>query len=272
MSEEPCLEEAAGPDCARCGASLRTGARYCPACGTPLDGAPSARRPPGLRAGAVDLGTNDPTLRRSIVFFVIWCLSGVAAAWAGNLKDGNIVPILLLIQGLDAAFTGGWALAFRRQALSLFARLRGGMLPLLLPLLLAWPFAFAIHLFVTGLHRGFSIQIQNYSMPYLEAGYGWGVIVLSVCLQPAFVEELAFRGILQSGLEDLVRPAEAAFIAAVGFSIMHFNLVMFLPLACLGLYLGWLRRWSGSLWPPVIAHGLHNLIVLLDERSPMFPL
>jgi hypothetical protein len=219
-----------------------------------------------------EIDAADRSGRHTIVFYVFWLLSGVAAAWALKLDDSMTIAVVLAIQVIDGALTAGWILVLRREVLSAYVRFRSAAGPFAVAVLLAWPIAFAVHLLVVGMNRAFEVPVHTYSEDYLAAGWGWGLIVLSVCVQPAVVEELAFRGVIQSTLEDIVRPGEAVLIAALAFSLMHFNLAMFVPLAALGIYLGFLRRWSGSLWPPTLAHFLHNLVVVLDERFGLLPL
>ena len=79
---------------------------------------------------------------------------------------------------------------------------------------------------------------------------------------PALTEEVAFRGLLQHWLHVAVRATTAIVLASALFAAMHFSVISFPYLFAVGLLLGWMRWRTGSLWPPIVAHFLHNLVVL----------
>lgn len=89
--------------------------------------------------------------------------------------------------------------------------------------------------------------------------FAW--LLASLALVPAVCEEILFRGFVQSGL---VRQSEAAWrgvaATALVFGMFHLDPWRFVMVALLGLFLGWLRQASGSLWPPILAHALNNTL------------
>lgn len=95
-----------------------------------------------------------------------------------------------------------------------------------------------------------------------EAGVAEGVLVLSIAIFPAITEEIAFRGLLQHWLHVAVRPATAIALAGALFAALHFSLLSFPYLFACGLLFGWMRWRTGSLWPSIVAHFLHNFAVL----------
>jgi membrane protease YdiL (CAAX protease family) len=84
---------------------------------------------------------------------------------------------------------------------------------------------------------------------------------IAPALMAALGEELLFRGALQ----PLVGLAPMAAI----FGLLHATAVAHVILAgMLGLGLGWLYAWSGSLWPPITAHLALDLVTgLLLTRA-----
>ena len=68
-------------------------------------------------------------------------------------------------------------------------------------------------------------------------------------LTPALFEELAFRGVIQSGLTSVVRSREAWLIQAALFSVLHLSPVVFPSHFVMGLTFGYLRLKSRSLYP-----------------------
>ena len=55
----------------------------------------------------------------------------------------------------------------------------------------------------------------------------------------------------------------AVWVVAVIFSALHFQLFGFVPRMLLGAYFGYLLIWTGSLWAPVAAHVLNNMMFVL---------
>lgn len=83
--------------------------------------------------------------------------------------------------------------------------------------------------------------------------------VFIIAVLPAFCEELCFRGALQRVLIHLTkRPWIGIIIASFLFSALHFQFQGFLPRMFLGMVLGGLYWYSGSLWPSIIAHFVNN--------------
>ena len=60
----------------------------------------------------------------------------------------------------------------------------------------------------------------------------------------------------------LGKPHVAIIITAILFSAIHMQFQGFLPRFALGLVLGYLFYWSGSLWLPIIAHLLNNAMAV----------
>jgi membrane protease YdiL (CAAX protease family) len=85
--------------------------------------------------------------------------------------------------------------------------------------------------------------------------------ILIMAVIPAICEEFFFRGALQTYFIQLFKSKHIAIlITAIIFSIIHFQFYGFIPRVLLGIYLGYLMIWSGSLLLPIIAHFLHNFL------------
>ena len=92
------------------------------------------------------------------------------------------------------------------------------------------------------------------------------VIILDICVMPAIWEEIAFRGLIQTGLATAVKTREAIILTAVLFAIIHFSALSGIYLFGLGLVLGVLRHRSQSLVPGMLMHFFHNLAIVLVEK------
>ncbi|MDE6854309.1 MAG: CPBP family intramembrane metalloprotease [Muribaculaceae bacterium] len=87
------------------------------------------------------------------------------------------------------------------------------------------------------------------------------VNILVVGIFAGFSEELLFRGCFQRLLTTAgVNSHVAVWTAAFFFSAMHFQLFGFVPRLLLGAYFGYLLLWTRSLWVPVAAHVLNNVL------------
>jgi uncharacterized protein len=89
----------------------------------------------------------------------------------------------------------------------------------------------------------------------------WGLITI-FCIFPAISEELAFRGLLQHWIQAALPPMRAVIVASALFAGMHFSIISFPYLFLVGMLLGWTKLKTESLYPSMLIHFLHNLIVI----------
>jgi membrane protease YdiL (CAAX protease family) len=88
--------------------------------------------------------------------------------------------------------------------------------------------------------------------------------LIIVALLPAFGEELFFRGIMQKLFLQMTKNKHLAIIiTSIIFSAIHLQFYGFLPRMVLGIFLGYLLVWSGSLWLPVLAHFVNNVAAVI---------
>ena len=80
---------------------------------------------------------------------------------------------------------------------------------------------------------------------------------------PPLSEELAFRGIIYSGLLRTLGRWESVLISSFAFALLHLSPMVLVTHLPLGIYFCLLRQRSQSLWPSMFAHALHNLGVIL---------
>jgi membrane protease YdiL (CAAX protease family) len=77
-------------------------------------------------------------------------------------------------------------------------------------------------------------------------------------------EELFFRGILQRLFIKMFRNAWAGIIVtAILFSAIHLQFYGFIPRFILGVLLGLIYWYSGSLWPAIIAHFAYDAFAVI---------
>jgi membrane protease YdiL (CAAX protease family) len=91
---------------------------------------------------------------------------------------------------------------------------------------------------------------------------GWGGVTFLICVCPGVMEEIAFRGLVQHWLQVALRPWRAILLASVLFTILHFTILSAPYLLLVGLLLGWTKWKTGSLYPSMLIHMLHNFAAL----------
>jgi membrane protease YdiL (CAAX protease family) len=83
-------------------------------------------------------------------------------------------------------------------------------------------------------------------------------VILVVGITPAIVEELFFRGLVQSSFERRMNTTRAAIWTGVIFGFFHFNPFSLIPLIVLGIFFGILRMRSKSMVIAMTVHFLNN--------------
>ena len=110
----------------------------------------------------------------------------------------------------------------------------------------------------------------NATIEFMISGGGNGGFFLTIILLsvlPAIGEELFFRGILQKLFDKVTKnQLTSILITATIFSAYHFQFQTFLPRFFMGIMLGYLLVWSGSILVPMLAHFLHNFISIIGVK------
>ncbi|MBP6977361.1 MAG: CPBP family intramembrane metalloprotease [Bacteroidales bacterium] len=104
-------------------------------------------------------------------------------------------------------------------------------------------------------------QAQQLADAFLADTTAKGLIInlFMIGILAAVGEELVFRGIGIRLLDEWMHSKHLAiWISAIAFSALHLQFYGFLPRMVLGVVLGYLFFWSGSLWVPIITHLINN--------------
>jgi membrane protease YdiL (CAAX protease family) len=102
-------------------------------------------------------------------------------------------------------------------------------------------------------------QIISYSQWQVRA-----LIVLTAVVVVPFVEELIFRGMIQTLLRSyIVRPWPAIFVASLVFVVFHADAPHWPALFVLSLCLGYTYEKSGSLFRAIFVHAMFNAMSVL---------
>jgi membrane protease YdiL (CAAX protease family) len=91
----------------------------------------------------------------------------------------------------------------------------------------------------------------------LEAIPFWQLLIFLAVI-PGIVEEITFRGVLLHGLHRRLHPVALALVVGAIFGLFHGSLFRILPTAFLGVLLAMITLMTGSLYPAILWHILHN--------------
>lgn len=98
----------------------------------------------------------------------------------------------------------------------------------------------------------------------------WLAMILLVVLAP-LSEELLFRGFAYAGLApSRIGPVGAIVLTSAVWAVIHVQYAwpLIAQIFIFGVVFGIVRWRSGSLWPPIIAHGIVNLFAGLSTYGP----
>lgn len=94
-------------------------------------------------------------------------------------------------------------------------------------------------------------------------------VVTVVAVVPAFVEELYFRGLVQSLFARAWSPLWGAVASGVLFGLFHLNPFDAVGLVSLGVFFGYVRYRSASMVSPIFLHFLNNILAVAAVRMGM---
>jgi uncharacterized protein len=249
--------------CHYCHAPLSAFYYFCLACGTPykpLDAVITPARPREL--------TNEELVRLKApqVATVFWTYLGVVIG-VGLLtlmlfREERPGLHLFLNEFAILATTCVFGWRYRK---SLAAQLRKGgfnhyeawiAISLITPLL---ALNYGYHTWLT------SLLGDKYTNPLEElrkSGISEGTLIITFCLFPAVLEEIAYRGLVQHWLQAVLVPWRALVVASFLFAVTHLSVLSLPYLFLVGLLLGWVKQRTGSLYPSMLIHFVHNLVVI----------
>lgn len=91
-------------------------------------------------------------------------------------------------------------------------------------------------------------------------------LVMILALLPAVCEEFAFRGFILSGLRHLGNKYRAILLSAFLFGVAHGVIQQSIVAGTFGMVLGFVAVQTGSIWPAIVFHAVHNTMGVLSSR------
>ena len=96
-------------------------------------------------------------------------------------------------------------------------------------------------------------------------GLGLLAVVSSLLLAP-IGEELMFRGVVYRGLSNSFGAKSAIVWSGIAFALYHIDPVHAAAVVLMGVWFGWLRWYTGSIIPCILAHVMNNSVWVLETR------
>ena len=87
--------------------------------------------------------------------------------------------------------------------------------------------------------------------------------LLIMAVLPAISEEFIFRGILMKWFNKSMGIHLSIVLSAFLFSAIHIQFLGFFPRFFIGIVLGYVFYWSGSLWASILLHFLNNAMAVV---------
>jgi sodium transport system permease protein len=101
-------------------------------------------------------------------------------------------------------------------------------------------------------------MIEAYSEGLLSQAIPFWQLLVFLALIPGIVEEITFRGVLLHGLHRRLHPVALVLVVGAIFGLFHGSFFRVLPTAFLGVLLAAITLQTGSLYPAILWHVLHN--------------
>lgn len=241
--------------------------RFCRTCGTPwqIDWEqclPCSANNSRAFAPPLTIASEWRAVKSSL--FLYFSLLTVCAIGIGLSHDLGGVNLQLWLTAAISAITLGWCVGSLKTVwppLTKLPEIRWFALAIGLSLISYGIAVGVIH----GLNSLLHAPSDSMSKPFLKAGYGWPVIIAVICLQPALIEELAFRGVIFAALTKALSASETILVSAMMFMILHLSPGRFPHTLALGLSAGFLRYRTKSLYPCMLMHFSHNFLCIAGE-------
>jgi uncharacterized protein len=252
--------------CPSCHRVWRPAARFCTHCGYSSGGlARGAPAPVGEpSAGFVDarFQVHWARLQRIGTLFVLLLASSFLL---GLVARGDHSPWPLVIMSvIDALVVATFALMeFEELKPWLRApRLDGAIVLQVLLAVGAFVAAISAYFKLFDWAGGTTLKFTD---RFLDAHWPVWSVYLLISLAPAIVEEITFRGVIQSSLERMFSGRDAWLIQGALFGLLHLSPFMFPSHFLMGLCFGFIRNRTKSLYPSMLVHGSWNAWIIFSE-------
>jgi len=228
--------------CINCGTKLSIEARFCNNCGF-------------TQLISQTYSSNwQRTLTGLLCFFgllVIICL-------VGNFSGDIDIDFLLLMDLLFIVITVTGAAIMWNDIKPFLHWKKFNILKVTGYILLSVSLAVVVNIIVDWLNKSmFGVEVYYYQA-FEHLKYAKLITILMIAVQPALFEELAFRGVIQSGLSKIIETQQAIYLTAFLFAIIHMSFISLFWLIPFAILLSYVRNKENTLWYGVLMHFFFN--------------
>jgi sodium transport system permease protein len=114
-------------------------------------------------------------------------------------------------------------------------------------------------------------MLEAFGQSLTEPGWGMWQLVFFLSIMPGVLEEIAFRGVLLSGVRKRMGALGTALVVGAVFGFFHVSLFRIIPTAWLGVLLAGVVLLSGSLLPAILWHILNNALAIVPATRGWIP-
>ncbi|HTL82847.1 MAG TPA: CPBP family intramembrane glutamic endopeptidase [Bacteroidia bacterium] len=241
------------PPCPNCNSEQDEKARFCSSCGKPL-----------VTRDVVEEMRKDSHQRFSLQR--IFLLYGILLLICVILKFTKVEPtwkvmsfVGILISLVIFIFTLLEGNQFFQRMF--IGKYRWWMFPLII--LAAIAFSVVVDVIANELSRLNNDVFYTYMYGDTDHPVLWSII--SIAVQPAIFEELAFRGIIYDRLSPTMDISAVIVVSSILFGILHLSPISLIWLVPIALFAAWLRKKNGHIVYGMLFHFTYNLCFVLRD-------
>lgn len=228
--------------CSNCGAKLEKDVRFCNYCGF------SQVLGNDTRINSLKI------LTRMLLFFGALTITSLI----GNFSNSTGIDFLLVIDVLFIMIVTIGVGIYWTEVKPLLKWKGFRFSKAILFCLLSIVFAIVVNLIVTWINKSMFGVESYYYYAFEHLKYAKLVTILFIAVQPAIFEELAFRGIIQSNLNQIIDSQQAIYLTAFLFAIIHMSFISLFWLLPFAILLSYVRNRENTIWYGILMHFFFN--------------
>jgi uncharacterized protein len=258
VPEDVSVEPRPGQPCRRCRKQVAAGAAVCPSCGARQPGEDGSARSPSKQAEDHS-GDWSRLIVGYAVSLVVFVMSALVLRNASAVEEESTQLAALFVIDLVYSSVVLWCWLGLRPR-------RSPDRPQV-PQWIVWPVSGAAMAVMLLVNRAYHEAMQSMGLEIIDlvpdGTQLWWWWMLTICVQPAVVEEMFFRSCTWKAMSPALGRHGVVIVSSVMFGMAHIGVPLSIPIiTLLGVVLGYARAYSGGVVLPMLLHFVHNLVVI----------
>ena len=238
--------------CMHCNQPIAEEARFCNHCGV-------------LQTAIPDIEDAEQKQRMLVTLSIFFGVHLAICLFCNFTKYTRGLVPLLIADGVLSAFTLLYVVLFWKDLKAIMGWKNFSVVKMASYASTAVIAAIVVNYSVKWLNKTIFDTESYYYYAFSHLKYAKLITILTVALQPAVFEELAFRGVMQQGLNKVTDSRQAIIISAFLFTILHMSFISFFWLMPFALWLGYIRMKEETIWYGVLIHFCFNTTACFFE-------